>query len=175
MNNLYRSPYEAYPFLADDAEDLRCDFEILTDNICSGTGLLCAMVKESGMEELVLTLGKLGELIYHLNPSLRTFCSITQEEVLWLKEEVDKLQNEVNIHGFVLPSGSKEACTAHILRTQGKELVRLLYRYCYQGHQVSELLLDFCNLISGYYFSLSLYINKKQGIREIPFISRNYR
>ena len=30
---LYRSPYEAYPFLADADEDLRCDFEILTDKL----------------------------------------------------------------------------------------------------------------------------------------------
>ena len=31
--SLYRSPYEAYPFLSDDGADLRCDFEILTDRI----------------------------------------------------------------------------------------------------------------------------------------------
>ena len=30
---LYQSPYEAYPFLSDDSEDLRCDFELLTDEL----------------------------------------------------------------------------------------------------------------------------------------------
>ena len=30
--SLYRSPYEAYPFLCDAGEDLRCDFELLTDD-----------------------------------------------------------------------------------------------------------------------------------------------
>ena len=36
---VYRSPYEAYPFLADAPEDLRCDFEIMTDRMSSETGL----------------------------------------------------------------------------------------------------------------------------------------
>ena len=30
MENIYRSPDEAYPFLADEPQDLRCDFELLT-------------------------------------------------------------------------------------------------------------------------------------------------
>lgn len=175
MNNIYRSPYEAYPFLADDKEDLRCDFEILTDKICSGTGLLCAMVKEIGYVEIEEQLKKLGELIYHANPSLRTFCSITREEVLWLKEEIDLLQSKITGGGFVLPAGSKEACVAHVLRTEGKELVRLLYRHMYNGNEVSELLIDFCNLLSGYFFTLSLYMNHLCGIEEIPFKSRNYK
>lgn len=37
---LYRSPYEAYPFLSDESDDLRCDFELLTDAMSSRTGLL---------------------------------------------------------------------------------------------------------------------------------------
>lgn len=175
MNKVYRSPYEAYPFLADAKEDLRCDFEILTDKICSGTGLLCAMVKEAGIDELVQPLTKLGELIYHANPSLRTFCSITSEEVLWLKDEIDLLRSKVKGEGFVLPAGCKEACVAHTLRTEGKELVRLLYRHLYNGNYVSEILIDFCNLISGYFFTLSLYINYVLNVNEIPFKSRNYK
>ncbi len=31
---LYRSPYEAYPFLCDADDDLRCDFELATHNFC---------------------------------------------------------------------------------------------------------------------------------------------
>ena len=42
---LYRSPYEAYPFLCDADEDLRCDFELLTDEMAGRTGLLAATVE----------------------------------------------------------------------------------------------------------------------------------
>lgn len=51
--NLYRSPYEAYPFLCDSSENFCCDFELLTDEIASRTGLLRAQVKN---EELALKL-----------------------------------------------------------------------------------------------------------------------
>lgn len=46
MSGMYRSPYEAYPFLSDPFDDLRCDFEILTDEMASGTGLLRARLVE---------------------------------------------------------------------------------------------------------------------------------
>ena len=74
MGNIYRSPYEAYPFLADAPEDLRCDFELLTDELSSLTGLLAAKMEASGLEEgLQEELLWIDELIYHANPTLRTF------------------------------------------------------------------------------------------------------
>lgn len=172
---VYKSPYEAYPFLSDKGNDYRCDFEILTDKICSRTGLLYAMVKAKKYDEVAQSLLKVGELVYHVNPSLRTFCSITLDEVLWLKHEIDCLQSKANSTGFVLPHGSESACIAHILRTEGKELVRLLYRYMETGKEVSTDLIDFCNLLSGYYFSLALYLNQLEKMDEIPFVSRNYK
>jgi len=80
----YRSPYEAYPFLSDAKDDLRCDFEILTDRMASMTGLLASLCPEY-REELL----KIDELIYHANPSLRTFFSLTEAEIEWLKEVQD--------------------------------------------------------------------------------------
>ena len=49
MSKLYRSPFEAYPFLCDAPEDLRCDFEIMTDKAASLTGLLRASVRDEGI------------------------------------------------------------------------------------------------------------------------------
>ena len=54
MNELYKSPYEAYPFLSDPAEDLRCDFEILTDKAASLTGLLRACVEDTTLKTELL-------------------------------------------------------------------------------------------------------------------------
>ena len=65
---------------------------------------------------------------------------------------------------------------AHLLRADGKALVRLLYRYGYTAKQeVPPLLLDFANLLSGYFFALSLRLNMLDGVDEVPFVSRNYR
>ena len=75
--SLYRSPYEAYPFLCDAGEDLRCDFELLTDEMASRTGLLRAQVKDEALKAELLWV---CELIYHMNPTLRTRLTVTEEE-----------------------------------------------------------------------------------------------
>lgn len=177
MNKVYRSPYEAYPFLSDGSEDLRCDFELLTDEISSGTGLLLAHMKNHIDAELYQEVLWVCELVYHINPSLRTFLSITEEECNRLKACVDRLQKEIKdrCNNYVLPVGCGLACEAHVLRVQAKKLVRMLYRYMEKGNEVAELLLDITNLLSGYYFSLALKLNALENVDEIPFVSRNYK
>lgn len=167
----YRSPYEAYPFLSDPADDLRCDFEILTDRIASTVGLLASLCPERS-EELL----RVDELIYHANPALRTFLSLQPDEIEWLKMRVEVLQSETKglCDRFVLPAGTPRACVAHILRTDCKKLVRLLYRHAESGGRVEDALFDFANLISGYFFLLALLLNHLDGFVERPFISRNY-
>lgn len=170
---LYRSPYEAYPFLADEAEDYRCDFELLTDYVASQIGLLrCAVIDTEIREEL----RKICELVYHMNPSLRTFVSITQDEVEWLYGRTEELKRKTDgrCRQFVLTQGGESACRAHTLRVLGKGIVRFLYRYEQQGHPVPPILYDFANLLSGYFFYLALECNRLEGIEEIPYISRNY-
>ena len=168
---LYRSPYEAYPFLSDDSDDLRCDFELLTDEMASMTGLLRAQVEA---EDLRAELQWVCELIYHINPTLRTRMTVTEEEAVRLAAAAERLQAETSAHGFVLPQGCVPSCTAHLLRVKGKCLVRLLYRHMRQGHDVPDLLVDVCNLLSGYFFLLALKLNALEGTAEVPIISRNY-
>ncbi len=179
--SLYKSPYEAYPFLRDPFDDLRCDFEILTDELTSLTGLLRAEILSSPQKcEDFTALDKellwIGEIIYHLNPTLRTRLTVTTEEINRLAETVKRLEKDQSgrLHGFVLPQGTAAACTAHLLRVKCKALVRLLYRHAEQGHEVPPALLDAANLLSGYFFALALHLNARAGVEEIPFKSRNY-
>lgn len=168
---MYRSPYEAYPFLGEPAEDLRCDFEILTDRIASEAGWLAAMVEEELREE-VLTV---AELIYHLNPSLRTFFSVTEAELASLKDGAARHEAACpdRQKQFVTPQGSPAACLAHVIRTDCKALVRLIYRHG-ERHAVDPRVIDMANLLSGYFFALALHLNDLAGIPERPFVSRNY-
>lgn len=171
--SLYRSPYEAYPFLCDAGDDLRCDFELLTDEMASQTGLLRAKV---GDERLRAELLWICELIYHMNPTLRTRLTVTEEEKQRLLDAAARLkaQGQGRCRLFVLTQGCEAACWAHILRVQGKKLVRLLYRWDEKGHPVPERLLDLANLLSGYFFYLALCLNETEGVPEIPYESRNY-
>ncbi|HEY8345743.1 MAG TPA: ATP--cob(I)alamin adenosyltransferase [Symbiobacteriaceae bacterium] len=174
MGQVYRSRYQAYPFLTDPPEDLRCDFEILTDRLASEVGLLRSLCTEPELRDELL---KVGELIYHLNPSLRTRLTITEAEVKWLADCTERLRAETagRCQKFVLPQGSQRACVAHILRADAKQLVRLLYRYHYGGHEVAPLVFDLANLLSGYFFMLAMKLNMLDGVEEVPFVSRNYR
>lgn len=171
--SLYRSPYEAYPFLCDAGEDLRCDFELLTDEMASRTGLLRAQVKD---EALRVELLWVCELIYHANPTLRTRLTVTEAETARLLALTEGWQRRCagRCARFVLPQGCEAACTAHLLRVQGKQLVRLLYRWAEKGHPVPDRLLDLANLLSGYFFSLALWLNEAEGTEEVSFESRNY-
>ncbi len=171
---LYRSPYEAYPFLSDESDDLRCDFELLTDAMASRTGLLRAQVEDPALREELLWV---CELIYNINPTLRTFFSVTEAEITRLKAATERLERECagRCGLFVLTQGCQAACTAHILRVDAKRLVRLIYRHAQQGHSVPPALIDTANLLSGYFFRLALKLNALAGVEEIPYASRNYK
>ena len=170
---LYRSPYEAYPFLCDATEDLRCDFELMTDGLASLTGLLRSKVEDPALRDELLWL---CELIYHMNPALRTPLRVTQEETDRLLAASRRLRSEVGerCRRFVLCQGCEAACLAHVLRVRAKELVRLLYRHIRQGHEVEPRLIDLANLLSNYFFYLALRLNAGAGVDEIEFVSRNY-
>lgn len=174
MKNLYRSPYEAYPFLCDDFNDLRCDFELLTDEIASFIGYLHNLVDNN---ELKIELLFLCELVYHLNPTLRTKLTVTDEEIAYLLKITTTHKDETasRCKLFVLPQGNLASGTAHILRVKCKCLVRLLYRYNAQGNEVLNEVFDIANLLSGYFFYLALKLNEFDNIDEIEYISRNYK
>lgn len=180
MSELYRSPYEAYPFLSDASSNYCCDFELLTDELASSTALLAAHMKEQMDTETASLLCQelywVCEIIYHLNPTLRTRLTVTEKEGQKLKSIIDRLQSEVGsrCQRFVLPAGTGIACEAHLLRVKAKMLVRLIYRFIEQGNTVPDLLLDIANLLSGYFFFLALKLNDLTHTEEIPFISRNY-
>lgn len=166
--------YLAYPFLYDKSLDLRCDFEILTDEVSSMIGLLRSFIKDESLRE---ELSKANELMYHINPSIRTKTTVTKEELIWLETKFIKHQEEVKdrFDKFVLPQGCTQAGYCHVIRSKCKTLVRLLSRYQEQGNKVDEILFDFTNLFSGYFFVLALKLNKDYGLEETEFISRNYK
>lgn len=169
----YRSPYEAYPFLCDPSDDLRCDFELLTDEMASRCGLLRSQVTDAALRDELLWV---CELIYHINPTLRTRLTITEEETAHLIEIATRLKDATQHRCklFVLTQGCEAACCAHLLRVQGKQLVRLIYRWIEAGHEVPDRLLDLANLLSGYFFYAALYLNELAGVDEVPYESRNY-
>ena len=182
------SKYLSYTFLYDDAADLKCDFEIMTDEISSMIGLLRSLLDaadRAAAPELADDLRKANELMYHINPSLRTRTAVSAEELEWLYQKTNALQKAAEEGlphsapqgggvAFVVPQGCVQAAYSHVIRNRCKALVRLLSRYRQQGNQADEILFDFCNLYSGYFYVLARWFNKIHGEQECPFISRVY-
>lgn len=116
-------------------------------------------------QELAKELLWICELIYHMNPTLRTSFTVTREEIERLAFIVDRLQAQSGIRGFVLPCGCQSACTAHLLRVKAKGLVRLLYRYAHRGGEVPDSLLIFAICSPVISFCLRLNSMCKTGWR----------
>jgi ATP:cob(I)alamin adenosyltransferase len=175
--------YLAYTYLYEDAEDLKCDFEIRSDEISSMIGLLRSLVEDAPLRD---DLSKINEIMYHINPSLRTRVAVTQEELDWLYEKTLGIEEAVKkgaapsapsgkrIQRFVLPQGCTPAAYSHVIRNKCKALVRLLSRYQQQGNRVEDLLFNFINLYSGYFYFLALKLNQDHGVKEVEFTSRVY-
>ena len=178
------SKYLAYSFLYDDAADLKCDFELLSDEIASMIGLLRSLLDENDMaadKNLADDLSRINALMYHINPSLRTKIAVTGEELEWLHEKTIKLQEAVKgglPRGggltFLIPQGCTQAAYSHVIRCKCKILVRLLSRYRQQGNHVEEILFDFANVYARYFYSLALWLNKTHAVEERQFKSRVY-
>jgi cob(I)alamin adenosyltransferase len=181
------SKFLAYSFLYDDATDLKCDFELLSDEIAGMIGFLRSLLDDVDRRagaELDSDLSKIIELLYHINPSLRTRVTVTQEELDWLYGKTMRLKDAVGdghpVKGggermtFLIPQGCTQAAESHVIRSRCKMLVRLLSRYQQQGNQVPDLLFDFVNLYAGYFHFLALWFNKNHGVEEEPFTSRVY-
>ncbi|MDR0554626.1 MAG: ATP--cob(I)alamin adenosyltransferase [Treponema sp.] len=178
------SKYLAYSFLYDDTADLKCDFELLTDEISSMIGLLRSLLDEKDKKtdnDLEEDLCKINELMYHINPSLRTKVMVTEEELEWLHQKTLTLQAlaregtpQSGGLTFFVPQGCTQAAYSHVIRSKCKALVRLLSRYHQQGNPVDDILFDFVNLYSGYFYSLALWLNKNHGVEERSFKSRVY-
>lgn len=171
---MYRSKFEAYPFLSEKSTSLACDFEILSDEVTSKIGHLFSLIEDVKLREDLI---KMGEILYHLNPTLRTKMSLTTDALDFVLEKTKELEQETQgrCKMFVLPFGCEKGAMSHIIRNNFKTLARMVYKHSENGGKIDELLLDFLGAMSDYFFHLSLYLNKLDGFDEIPFISKNYK
>lgn len=164
-----------YPFMYE--KSLKCDFEILTDELCRQIGgILAAMPAE--FLELVAELETLQPMIYHLNGSIRGKCALTDEHLTWLREcyVAHRDASAECIAGFVLPRGSVPVAQLNSASSAAKKAIRLMVRlHDEEGIEIPDVLHHFCNVLCNYLFTLTIVINNARGEKEIPFISESYR
>ena len=158
----YRSPFEADPRLAAEPEDLRVEFELLCDELATLTGVLAGQAV--GYRAQLL---EVAQMLVDAESTLRTQGRITPARLGWLHEQQQELADLAGHRRPVLPQGSVAAGTAHLARVRAKAMVRLLYRCVRQGTEVPPPLIDFANLLIGYYYYMAMALNRMNGVSEI--------
>lgn len=161
----------AYPFIFEDSP--LCDFEILTDELCTYVGLVISQLDDGEVRQ---SLSWLQPRIFHLNGSVRGKCGIFEDDIIKLKTDYRYFRAQVtdNNKRFVLPRGVGAVVQLHQCRSLAKKVVRQMVKVDGYGKKIPETLPRFTNLLVNYFFALTRVLNQQAGIEEPEYISINY-
>lgn len=162
----------SYPFIFEDSP--LCDFEILTDELCTYTGLALSQISNQEVRE---SLERLQPKIFNLNGSIRGKCGIFEEDVQQLLSEMLHFKSQVHDDAkrFVLPRGTGPVIQLHQCRSLSKKVVRALVQVDkLTTKNIPETLPRFANVLANYYFVLTRVLNQEAGIFEPEYVSINY-
>ncbi len=161
--------YICYPYMRESQSTV--DFEIRTDSLATRIGQASSLTEGAVREDLLY----LCEMAYHLNGSVRGEMAISQQDLQRLSDLYDTYVNEVDeeIRTFLLPQGCYAATVLHTCRSEAKKSVRALHKVSLE-QKVDNLLFKYAHLLANVLFVMAVYVNKCEGVKEIPFISKSY-
>lgn len=162
-----------YPFIYETS--YLCDFEVATDELCGHIGAVLSLLPPD-MADLATDLDRLQPLAFHINGSLRGRLAVEETDIGWLQTRLNHYREEVRdrINGFVLPRGQQPVPHLHLARSAAKKAVRLMVRIEQEGREIPMVLPRLCNMMCNFFFVLTLVINKRLDVDEVPFISKSY-
>ncbi len=165
-----------YPFIYETSH--LCDYEVVTDELCGHVGAALSLLAEARttMRDIAEDLDKLQPLAFHANGSIRGRLAIGESDIAWLQSRLAHYRDEVaaGIHGFVLPRGAQPVPQLHLARSAAKKAIRALVRVEQEGREIPAVVPRLLNLICNFCFVLTLAINRRRGVDEIPFVSKSY-
>lgn len=137
------------------------------DELNSHIGLCYSMIKEDKIKN---TLFMIQEYLFKVGAYISTNDSkyIDNNDITSLLEkEMDEMNKEIPpLRNLIHPTGVIEACNCHIARTVTRRAERSYITYS-KDKGFNEDLSKFLNRLSDYLFICALYINHKNGFKEI--------
>lgn len=162
-----------YPFIYEHSSV--CDFEILTDELCTLVGLAGTACDDQNTD-IAEDLFALQPKMFDLNGSIRGKCAISEDDIQHLKGRyhyfLSLLTGEKKV--FVLPRGKGACLPLHQARSVSKKAIRMLVKAEKEGSEIPDTLHRYANLLTNYFFALTLVINQRAGIEEPEYTSNNY-
>jgi ATP:cob(I)alamin adenosyltransferase len=153
-----------------------CDYEVATDELCGHVGMSYELLKNE-MPDLASDLDRLQPLIFHANGSVRGQIAITEDDIALLKDCLNRYRQEVQglVRGFVLPRGALPIPYLHLGRSAAKKSIRALVRLEQEGKEIPQIVSRFCNIVCNLLFAMTLVINHRRHLTEVPFESLSYK
>lgn len=95
---------------------------------------------------------------------------LEQKDVDALEKQIDELDASLEpLTSFVLPGGHPAISQAHIARTVCRRTERIILRL-HEESEVDQVILQFYNRLSDYFFVISRKIASLHGIKQQPWI-----
>lgn len=163
-----------YPFIFE--KSYKCDYEILTDELCRLVGGILSYTKNE-FPEIHSELEKLQPLIYHLNGSIRGKVAIDEKDILWLKQLYYNHNNftKDSFNSFILPRGDEPVALLNSASSLSKKIIRVMVTIQNEEKiEIDNKLSIFTNLLCNYFFILTTVLNKIRGREEIEFETKSY-
>ena len=94
----------------------------------------------------------------------RKLPEIKEDEITFLEQQIDLMTNELPpLKNFILPSGHEVVSLCHICRTITRRAERAILR----SENYTDISLKYINRLSDYFFTLSRFIAKDYGIKDV--------
>ncbi|SIQ14131.1 cob(I)yrinic acid a,c-diamide adenosyltransferase [Aeromonas hydrophila] len=146
-------------------DDMRVETYGYIDELNSHIGLLIAEVP-AAETELLADLLLLQQELFDLGGEL-AFSSAAQEAAIWqvnnewtlrLEQQIDAYSANLPVlRNFILPSGSRAAAQAHVVRTLTRRCERLLLTLS-RSEQLNPAILPYMNRLSDWFFTIARYL-----------------
>lgn len=163
-----------YPFI--HQTDTLCDFEVVTDEWCTLIGMAYSATP-AALSDIAADLDRIQPLAFHVNGSIRGKLAIEESNVQWVLERMQHYRHELGEreHAFVLPRGAAPVPQLHQARSSAKKAIRAMVRVEQEGREVPAVLPRLCNALCNLFFLMTLAVNLRRGLQEVPFVSKSYK
>lgn len=164
----------SYPFIY-EASSL-CDFEILTDELCTQVGLAgsACQPRDRDVQSILFAL---QEKMFDLNGSIRGRCAIDESDIDWVKNKLALLRGHLNESqdAFFLPRGQGVIVPLHYCRSLSKKVTRALVRVeLERAKAVPTTLPRYANCLTNLFFTMAQVVNDRDGVHQPVYHSKNY-
>ncbi|CAN5791798.1 cob(I)yrinic acid a,c-diamide adenosyltransferase [soil metagenome] len=145
------------------------------DEINSHIGMLISLISSNTnfidiVQDLMIIqnqLFTLGSDLANPNQKLDNYPRITQNEVTFLENCIDKFDKElVPLKAFILPGGTVQASQCHVIRTVTRR-GEISTVELFLNNEISKNCFVYINRLSDLFFTLARVCNQRQGHEDI--------